>query len=144
MKYIFSVLLITISLSTFAQKTNPEQIKVQERAHEFYKLLTIEEYDKAKELCTEDTQQMMEMMKMMKSMIPDSLQAEYEDKLNEARSSKLAFTNFNFKTEKNKQVCFIDFTITPPEGKMKKETIKMVKENGQWLADLSSMSAEYE
>ena len=140
MKYLFTVLVLVISISSFAQKTHPEKAAVEETAHAFLKYLVSEHYEEAKAISTKETITMIEQIEMFSAMVPDSLQSEMDSMRNEARKAKISFTDFQFDEDHNNHRCTVTFTVSTAPGT--NETMLLEKNNGKWLVNMMDLVSE--
>ena len=134
MKKVLNVLMVVVLCTVALQscKSKPSEKDVQGVANDFLKAIVNEDYDKAKELGTDETDQMIEQIKMFSSMIPDSLQGEMDSARNVAKSATISFGKTTFNEEGTEaSVIFMS-----SESPGKEETIKIKKVDEKWLADM--------
>ncbi len=115
-------------------KSKPSEQDVQNVANDFIKAVTNEDYDKAKELATDESDKMLEQIKMLSSMIPDSLQAEYNERRSAAKNAKITFGATTF----NEDGTEATVKFTSSESPDKEESIMLKKVDDKWLADMQA------
>ncbi len=135
MKKTFNLLMIVAVCAIVLQscKSKPSDKEVQGVANDFLKALINEDYAKAKELGTDDTDNMVEMTKMGASMMPDSLKAEMETLKQEAKKATLTMGAVTFNEEGTEAT--VKFTSSQAPGR--EESLKMKKVDKKWLADMA-------
>ncbi len=136
MKKVLNVLMVlTICAVAFQScKSGNDEKEVQGIANDFITAIANEEYDKAKELATDETDKMLEQLKMFSSMVPDSLQAEMDSARAVARNATYTFGTTTFNEEGTEAT--IKFTSS--EAPENEETIVLKKVDKKWLADLEA------
>ncbi len=141
MKKILNVIMIIATISFVFQscKSKPSEKDVQDVAEKFLKAIINEDYETAKELGTDNTDQMIEQIKMFSSMIPDSLQGEMDSARAVAKNAKLTFGATTF----NEEGTEASVKFTSSEAPDREETINIKKVDDKWLADMGGdMPAE--
>ncbi len=136
MKKVFNLLMIaTVCAVAFQScKSKPSEKEVQGVANDFISAIANEDYDKAKDLATDNTDKMLEQMKMFSSMVPDSLQSEMDSARAVARNAKYTFGTTTFNEEGTEAT--IKFSSS--EAPEREETIVLKKVDKKWLADLEA------
>lgn len=134
MKKIFNLMMVVAISAIVLQscKSKPSEKDVQAVANDFLKAIVNEDYDKAKELGTDQTDEMIEQIKMFSSMIPDSLQGEMDSARAVAKNATISFGSTTFNEEGTEATV----VFTSSENPGKEETIKIKKVEKEWLADM--------
>lgn len=88
------------------------------------------EYDKAKEVATDDTKKLLDMMEQFSSVLPDS---------SKANAQKIKVEIKDVKEEGDKAVVTYVTSESPNEQKL-----DMVKQNGKWLVQWSKQDGNNE
>lgn len=141
MKKVFNLFMVIAVCGIALQscKSKPSEKDVQDVADKFLKAIVNEDYDAAKELGTDNTDQMIEQIKMFSSMIPDSLKGEMDSARAIAKNATITFGATTFNEEGNEAT--VKFTSS--EAPDKEETITLKKVDDKWLADMGGdMPAE--
>lgn len=95
----------------------------KEAATAFLNSLKDMDYEKAKELGTDETDKMLDMMSAFSSMMPDSLKEE---------AKKITFNISDAKVEGD--ACTVTFSSSDAPGNT--DEIKLIKVDGKWLVDM--------
>lgn len=135
MKKVLNLMMVVAVSALMLQscKSKPSESDVQGVANDFLTAIVNEDYDKAKELGTDETDQMIEQIKMFSSMIPDSLQGEMDSARAAAKNATISFGTTTF----NEEGTEASVIFTSSENPGKEETIKIKKVDKMWLADMS-------
>jgi len=115
-------------------KSKPSDKEVQGIASDFIKAITAEDYEKAKELATDNTDAMLEQLKQYSSMVPDSLRGQMDSARAIAQNATISFGETTFNEEGTEAT--IKFSTSEAPGK--EETIVLKKVDKKWLADLEA------
>lgn len=129
MKYIITIVILLASLGQLqAQDINdPENLKSV--AHQFLKAIVNENFEVAKQLGTDDTDQMIEQIKMYSKMIPDSLKGEMDAARRSAQKAVLTFSNVQIKGDR----ATMNFTSDETPEIVEPLVLKLI--NNTWLVD---------
>lgn len=115
-------------------KSKPSEADVQGIAKDFLDAMKNENYDKAMELATDDTDKMLEQAKMFSGMVPDSLQEEQNARIAAAKSSTITMGAATFSEDGTEATVKFTSSLAPEQ----EETITLKKVDKNWLADLGA------
>lgn len=137
MKYLCTLIVLFLSLTSFAQNEHPEQKNVEEVARHFIKLILVNEFDQAIELSMPSTAKTINQLKEMRN-LSDEEQGDWNEKTAELRKAQIIFSEFDFSETKTAEHCKASFVFSTKPNKT--EEIMLTKVDGKWLADMERES----